>query len=48
MNEDELIALMKEPFADVHMTMPLDQVVRHGGAVRARRRRLRGVTGRSR
>lgn len=45
MNDDELITLMKEPFADVHMTMPLDQVVRHGGVVRARRRRLRGLTG---
>ncbi len=38
MNDDELITLMKEPFAAVHMTMPLDQVVRHGRAVRTRRR----------
>lgn len=45
MNDDELITLMKEPFTDVHMTTPLDQVVRQGGAVRARQRRLRGLTG---
>ena len=44
MNDDELITLMKEPFAGVRMTMPLDQVVRHGRAVRTRRR-LRGLTG---
>lgn len=45
MNDDELITLVKEPFADVHMTMPLDQMVRCGRAVRARRRRLRGLAG---
>lgn len=45
MNDDKLTTLLKEPFADVHMTMPLDQVVRHGRAVRTRRRRLRGLTG---
>jgi hypothetical protein len=45
MNDEELITLMKEPFADVHMTMPLDQVMRHARAVRARRRRMRGLTG---
>jgi hypothetical protein len=45
MNDDKLTTLMKEPFADVHMTMPLDQVVRRGRAVRTRRRRLRGLTG---
>lgn len=45
MNDEELITLMKEPFADVRMTMPLDQVMRHGRAVRARRRRVRGLTG---
>ena len=45
MNDDELITLMKEPLADVHMTMPLDEVVRHGRVVQARQRRLRGLTG---
>jgi hypothetical protein len=45
MNDDKLTTLLKEPFADVHMTMPLGQVVRHGRAVRTRRRRLRGLTG---
>jgi hypothetical protein len=45
MNDDEMITLMKEPLSDVHMTMPLDEVVRHGRSVRARRRRLRGLTG---
>ena len=45
MNDDELITLMKEPFADVHMTIPADEVIRHGRTVRTRRRRLRGLTG---
>lgn len=45
MNEEKLTTLLKEPFAGVHMTMPLDQVVRRGRAVRARRRRLRGTAG---
>jgi hypothetical protein len=45
MNDDELITRMKEPLSDVHMTTPLDEVVRHGRSVRARRRRLRGLTG---
>ena len=45
MNDDKLTALIKEPFADTHMTMPLDQVVRRGRAVRTRRRRRRGLTG---
>jgi hypothetical protein len=44
MNDNELITLMKEPFADVHMTVPPDEVIRHGRAVRSRRR-LRGLTG---
>jgi hypothetical protein len=45
MNDDKLTTLMKESFAGVHMTMPPDQVVRRGRAVRTRRRRLRGLTG---
>jgi hypothetical protein len=45
MNDDELTTLVKEPFADVHMTMPLDQVARRGRAVRTHRRLLRGLTG---
>jgi hypothetical protein len=45
MNDDKLTALIKEPFAGAHMTMPLDEVVRRGRAVRTRRRRRRGITG---
>jgi hypothetical protein len=45
MNDDELTTLIKEPFASVHMTVPLDQVVQHGRAARTRRRRRRGLTG---
>jgi hypothetical protein len=45
MNDDKLTTLLREPFADAHMTTPLDQVVRRGRAVRTRRRRLRGLTG---
>lgn len=45
MNDDELITLIKEPFAGVHMTVPADEVIRHGRTVRTRRRRLRGLTG---
>jgi hypothetical protein len=45
MNDNKLTALLKEPFADVHMRMPLDQVVRRGRAVQTRRRRVRGLTG---
>ena len=38
MNDDELIAVLKEPFGGVHMTTPLDlQVTRHGRAVRTHR-----------
>jgi hypothetical protein len=44
MNDDELITLMKAPFADVHMTMPTDQVIRHGRRLRGHRR-LYGLTG---
>jgi hypothetical protein len=44
MNDNELITLAREPFDGVRMTMPLDAVVRHGRALR-RRRRLRGLTG---
>ena len=45
MNDDDLTTLLKEPFADAHMTMPLDQVARRGRAVRTHRRLLRGLTG---
>jgi hypothetical protein len=45
MNDDELIMLMKEPFAGVHMTMPADEVIRRGRTLRTRRRRQRGLTG---
>jgi hypothetical protein len=41
----ELIAVLKEPFGGVHMTTPVDQVTRHGRAVRTHRRRQRGLTG---
>jgi hypothetical protein len=45
MNDDKLPTLLKEPLAAVHMTLPLDQVVRRGRAVRNHRRWLRGLTG---
>jgi hypothetical protein len=45
MNDDNLAGRLREPFADVHMTTPLDQVIRRGRAVRTRRRRVRGLTG---
>jgi hypothetical protein len=45
MNDDELSTLVKEPFADVRMTVTLDDVVRRGRTLRHRRRRVRGLTG---
>jgi len=45
MNDDKLTTLLNEPFPDVHMTMPLDQVRRRGRAVRTRRRLRRGLAG---
>jgi hypothetical protein len=45
MNDEELITLMKAPFAGVHMTVPADEVIRHGRGLRKRRRvyRLTGT-----
>jgi hypothetical protein len=43
MNDDELTTMMREPFASVHMTLPLDTVVHRGRTLR--RRRSRGLTG---
>jgi hypothetical protein len=36
-DEDSLITAVREPFTAVHMDIPVDQVVRRGRAVRARR-----------
>jgi hypothetical protein len=38
MNDDELITAVLESVADVHTTTPVEQVLRRGRAVRARRR----------
>jgi hypothetical protein len=38
MNDDELITAVRESVADVHTTTPVEQVLRRGRAVRARRR----------
>jgi len=44
MNDDTLITAVKEPFTDVHMTTSVEQIVRRGRAVRARRR-IPGLAG---
>lgn len=38
MNDDDLITLVRESFADLHATTPVEQVQRRGHAARARRR----------
>lgn len=38
MNDDTLLATVRETFADVHMDTSPEQIVRRGRAVRARRR----------
>ena len=38
MNDDELSTAVKEPFTDVHMTIPVDEIITRGRGVRTRRR----------
>jgi hypothetical protein len=44
MNDDTLMTAVREPFTAVHMDTPVEQIVRRGRAVRARRRIL-GLAG---
>ena len=44
MNDDTLMIAVREPFTAVHMDTPVEQIVRRGRAVRARRRIL-GLAG---
>src|SRR5271170_1205737 len=44
MNDDTLMTAVREPFTAVHMDIPVEQIVRRGRAVRARRRIL-GLAG---
>ena len=44
MNDDTLMTAVREPFTAVHMDTPVEQIVRRGRAVRARRRVL-GLAG---
>ncbi|MBV9095750.1 MAG: hypothetical protein JO132_18085 [Streptosporangiaceae bacterium] len=44
MNDDNLITRVREPFTAVHMDTPIEQIIRRGRAVRARRR-IPGVAG---
>jgi hypothetical protein len=44
MNDNELITTVREPFADVHMTIPIETVVQRGQMLRGRRR-VRALAG---
>jgi hypothetical protein len=44
MNDDDLTTTLREPFADVHMTIPIEAVVHRGGKLRSRRR-IWGLSG---
>lgn len=44
MNDDDVMTAVRQPLAEVHMTTPLDDVVRHGKSLR-NRRWLRGTCG---
>lgn len=44
MNDDKLITAVREPFADVHMTIPIEAVVRRGRMLRGRGR-MRALAG---
>jgi hypothetical protein len=44
MNDQDVITTVRGPFADVRMTVPLDDVVSRGRKLRGRRR-VRGITG---
>lgn len=44
MNDDKLITAVREPFTDVHMNTPVEQIVRRGRALRTRRR-TSGIAG---
>ncbi len=43
MNDDQLLATLREPFAEVGLAAPLDQVTRRGRQIRGRRRLLPGA-----